>query len=168
MSITAELRATLSASQVAPIVGGDTQFTVAIDHLLSFTDGIGANQADVLWSSGTRSLAASGTETIDVRGALSDAMGVVVDVVELVALLVVAAPANTNDVVVGNAANPIPLFSAPTATFAVKPGGVLMVGAPAAAGQCTIAAGSTDGLKITNSAAGTPVSYSIVVIGRTA
>lgn len=168
MSLTAEIHAQFSATQTAEVVGGESEFKLGLDHALAFANGTLANQADILWSSGTLTLGPSANQTIDIRGVLTDAMGISVVTAELVAIMVVADPDNINDVVVGNAANPVALFSASTATISVKPGGVFLLAAPGAAGQGTIGAGATDELKILNSAGGTSVQFSVTILGRTA
>jgi hypothetical protein len=60
------------------------------------------------------------------------------------------------------------LFGGTNPTFSVKPGGFFFVAAPQAAGLLTVGAGTTDDLKVTNSAAGTPVTYTIAILARTA
>jgi hypothetical protein len=99
---------------------------------------------------------------------LTDAFGVVVAGVELVAMLVTADAANTNDVVVGAAANPVLLMGGTTPTFSVKPGGWWGFAAPNAVGQAAITNATADGIKVANSGAGTSVTYSIFILARSA
>jgi hypothetical protein len=134
---------------------------------MNFTNGTGAGQADIVWSD-TRTLAASATEDLDLAGVLMDAFGATVTAVEVVALYVGAAPGNTNNVVIGDATAPVPLFGGTNATHAIKPGHFFFAGGPSAAGMFAVGAGATDDLKVANSAAGTAVTYNIAVLARSA
>lgn len=147
--------------------------TASATHAKSFSDtlasGTSADQADLAWSD-TRTLAASATENIDVAGSLTGGLGAAVVMVELVAILVIAAAANTNDVVVGNGTNPIvggPFGVAGANTINVAPGGVFFFWNPKNP-AVAITASTGDILKVANSAAGTGVTYDIVLIGRSA
>lgn len=86
------------------------------------------------------------------------------------AIVVSAAAANANNVVVGNAAATAwaALLGA-TGTVTLRPGAAMAVFAGAAdATGYAVGAGATDLLKIANSGAGTGVTYDIVVIGASA
>jgi hypothetical protein len=132
---------------------------------ISFAPGTGANQASLLWHD-QRTLAASATETLDLSGSLLDAFGVAVAFTKVRAILVYAAAANTNDVVVGGAA--ATQWAAPfgdvTDKVNVKPGGLFLLTAPDANGMA-VANGATDSLKIANGSSGTGVTYDILIIG---
>jgi hypothetical protein len=167
MTLRAELTARLTAHQVGGSDFGGPVFDPSIEKILQFTNGTGAGQADILWAD-ERTLAASATEDLDLAGVLTDAFGATVASAELVAILVIAADANTNNVVLGAATNPIALFGGTTPTYAVKPGGIFLVAAPNAAGLLTVGAGSTDVLKVANSGSGTSVTYKIAVLARSA
>lgn len=167
MALTAELKATFRATQTGSNDFGGPTFAPTIEKLLQFTSGTGANQADILFAD-ERTIAASSSEDLDLAGALTDAFGATVAAAELVALLVIADPGNTNDVVLGDASAPIPLFGGTNPTFAVKPGGFFFVAAPGAAGQLTVGAGSADDLKVANSSSGTSVTYKIAILARSA
>jgi hypothetical protein len=134
---------------------------------LSWASGTGLNQADKIWSD-TRTLAASGTEDIDLAGALTDALGVAVTFVKVKHVQVTAATANTNNVnVTRPAANGVPIFLAAGDGMPVQPGGTFIWNSPTAAGVA-VTAGTGDLLTITNSAAGTGVTYDIIIIGTSA
>ena len=167
MALTAELRAKLTARQTGSHDMGGPTFNPSLEKNITFTDGTGANQADIVWAD-QRTLAASATEDLDLAGVLTDAFGSTVTAAEVVAIMVVAAAGNTNNVVIGDATAPVPLFGGTNGTLSIKPGGFVMLGAPGAAGQFTVGAGATDDLKIANSGAGTAVTYDIAIIARTA
>ncbi|WP_292326440.1 hypothetical protein, partial [Mesorhizobium sp.] len=63
---------------------------------------------------------------------------------------------------------PVPLFGGTNPTLSIKPGGMFMIVAPNASGQFAVGAGSTDKLKVANSGGTTGVTYSILVVGRSA
>lgn len=130
--------------------------------------GVGANQADKIFSD-TRTIAASGTDDLDLAGALTDAFGAVMTFVKVKAIGVSASPANVNNVVVGNAAanqfqGP---FGAVTHTVAIAPGGMFLIARPDATGW-GVTAGTGDLLRVTNGGAGTSVTYDVVILGTSA
>lgn len=144
------------------------QQTFARRAVERLTTGTSADQADLVFSD-TRTLAASASENLDLAGGLTDAFGATLTFVEVVAILVIAADANTNNVVVGGAASNA--FTGPfgdaTDTVAVKPGGVAFFIAPGNP-AFPVAAATGDILKVANSGAGTPVTYDLIIIGRSA
>ncbi|TIN82644.1 hypothetical protein [Mesorhizobium sp.] len=161
------LSAQIAGVQAGAADLGTLEFTLNSAFVKALTNGTGANQADLIFAD-TRTLAASATEDLDLAGSLTDVFGATITMAEVVAILVLADAGNTNNVVVGDAASPVPLFGGTNPTISVKPGGMFMIAAPNAAGQFTVGAGSTDDLKIANSGGGTGVTYSIVVVGRSA
>lgn len=167
MALTSKIILDLSASQSGSNDFGGPEFTPRMRKVLELASGVGANQADLLFAD-ERTLAASATEDLDLAGVLADAFGATITAAEVVAIFIFAAEANTNNVVVGDATSPVPLFGGTNPTFAVKPGGFFCVGAPNAAGLLTVGAGSTDDLKITNSNSGTSVTYQIAILARSA
>ena len=167
MTVSAELLVKLTAVQTGQNDQGNPEFRPSLTYLKQLADGTGANQADRIWTD-TRTLAASGSEDLDLAGVLADAFGSAITMAEVVALLIEASASNTNNVVVGDAAAPVPLFGGTNPTLSIKPGGLFLVVAPDASGQFAVGAGSTDDLKIANSGSGTPVTYTIMIIGRSA
>ncbi len=140
--------------------------TIAQHYPLS--SGTGANQADKVWSD-TRTLAASGTENLDLAGVLVDAFGATITFVKVKAMLIRAASGNTNDVLVGGHATTafVNWVSDPTDVVVVKPGGLFLLVAPNAAGYGVTAA-TGDLLKVTNSAGTTGVTYDVAILGTSA
>lgn len=130
-----------------------------------FTDGTGANQAKTVFTD-IRTLAASASENLDLAGGLVDAFGNTITFTKVKAILVQADPANTNNVVIGNAASNgfVGPFGAGTHTLAIPPGGAAALIAPDVNGW-TVTAGTGDLLKVLNSAGGTGVNYTITIIG---
>ena len=131
-----------------------------------FTNGVGANQANQVFSS-SRNLAASATENLDLSGAMANALGVVVVLIKVKALLIRARATNTNDVVVGAAATNgfwAGMFGTATDSIRIHPGGMFLITAPDVNG-IPVTASTADLLKVTNGSAGTAIDYDIVVIG---
>lgn len=135
---------------------------------INLATGTGANQADKRYSA-TRTLTASSSEDLDLAGSLTDVFGATITLARVKFLLVFAAAANTNNVVVGGASSnawPGP-FGATTHTVAVRPGGLLVMMAPDATGW-PVTPATGDLLHVANSAAGTSVTYDVVIIGSSA
>jgi hypothetical protein len=134
---------------------------------VELANGTGANSADLLFHD-QRTLAASGTEDLDLAGVLASPFGATLTFVELRAVLVKAASTNTNNVnVIRPASNGVPLFLAAGDGIPVGPGGAFAWTGPAD-GKVTVTAGTGDLLTLTNSAAGTPVTYDIFIVGTSA
>lgn len=130
--------------------------------------GTGANQADRIWAA-TRTIAASGTDDLDLAGVLVDAVGTTLGFARIKGLYVAANAANTNNVLVGAAAaNQFATWlSAATTSLTVRPGGAFFLFAPDATAYA-VTAGTGDILRVANSAGGTSVTYDIVLIGSSA
>jgi hypothetical protein len=167
MSLTSKLLVEFTAAQIGSNDFDGPNFEPKLRRLMSFASGTGADQADILFVD-ERSVAASSSEDLDLAGVLADALGTTIAAAEVIGIIVEADAANTNNVVVGDATAPVPLFGGTNPTVAVKPGGIFVLFAPNAAGQFTVGAGSTDDLKIANSGSGTPVVYRIAILARSA
>lgn len=144
--------------------------TDALDYTsrLSWSSGTGADQADMLWHD-QRTLGASATENLDLAGSLTNAFGDVQTFARVKLLLVKAAAANTNNVLVGGDATSTFLtwVVAENDAVVVRPGGLLLLYAPDATAYA-VTATTGDLLMITNSAGSTSVTYDIVIIGASA
>ena len=155
----------VNAKQTGTADLGTPQILVDIAKSLEFTPGTAAiGQANVLFSD-TRTLAASGTENLDVAGVLADALGVTIAAAEIVAIFIAAHSDNTNDVQLTRpASNGLPAFLAAGDGLAVGPGDMLLL---TNRKGISVTAGTGDLLTLTNSAGGTPVTYDVVLVGRT-
>lgn len=166
MDVNAKIQVRLSATGTGTGDLGAPTVSTSVDRNLTLTPGTDAvTKADILWKD-TRTLAASATEDLDLTGALTDAFGATVAAAEIVAIYIEAAPANTNNVVIGAAASNafVGPFGAATHTLALAPGMFIPF---VNQNGWAVTAGTGDLLKIANSGAGTSVTYSIIVIGRT-
>lgn len=156
----------LSLTQVGANDLGSPKMGINVSRVLSLFEGTDAvNKANVLFSD-TRTLAASTGEDIDLSGALTDAFGASILAAEVVALYISADSGNTNDVQVTRPASNgfAGPFLAAGDGVAVKPGEWAAFISEAG---WAVTAATGDLLHIANSGAGTSVTYSIVVIGRT-
>lgn len=166
-----QLSVSLSSTLVgtAPIAGALPQLAVSYLQSLGLQNGTGGGQADKIWASGARTLAASANEDLDLAGTLVDALGTVLTLARVKMLIVAAAAANTNDVVVGAAAANGFFTWAGSATdkVNVKPGGLLVLAAPGATAY-PVTSGTGDLLRVTNGGSGTPITYDVIVIGSSA
>lgn len=164
-TLNASLNLALAATLVNSLDLGDVVQNAANTSTFVFTDGSGANQASSLFAD-TRTLAASGTENLDLTGTLVDAFGGTINFTKVKALIIKAAASNTNDVVVGGHATAAcaSFFADATDKVRVKPGGMVALVAPNSAGY-PVTATTADLLTIANGGAGTGVTYDVIIIG---
>lgn len=159
LSAVAELTSALDLATAS--VPMDMQTTIRL------ATGTAANQADKIFHD-RRTLAASGTEDLDLAGALTDPLGAALTFARIKAVIVKAADGNTNNVnITRPAANGVPLFLAASDGIAVRPGGLFCWVAPDAT-AVAVTAGTGDLLTFTNSAGSTSVTYDVVLIGASA
>jgi len=148
---------------------GSGRAAQSLSRKMSLGNGTTAGNADRVWSD-RRTLAASGTEDLDLAGVLLDAFGATVTFARIKGLIIAAADANANNVVVGAAASaPWVTLLGATHTLTLRPGAFVAVGTGAAdATGYAVTATTADLLKIANSGAGTSVTYDIHIIGASA
>jgi len=176
MPLTAQLQAVINATDIAtvttPDVGSLTPAThsLATQKVLDLAAGTGAGAVDVLYQD-TNTLAASGNIDIDLSGALARAIGGTAVFARVRGIYIAAAAGNTNNVVVGAAATNqwITFLGTTTGTIILRPGAWVLAGVGSAdTTGWAVTAGTGDLLRITNSAAGTTVDYTIVIVGASA
>lgn len=133
----------------------------SISNLLS--NGTASGNASQQWHD-TRTLTASATEDLDLAGGLTNAFGVALTFVRLKVLLVVAASGNTNSVIVSRKATTgIPIFDADGDSITLAAGDGFLYFSPLVGKAITPT--TDDTLTFTNSAGGTSVTYSVILIG---
>jgi hypothetical protein len=164
MSLVTKIKARLTALLTATADHGVPQASLDLDASFDMASGTGSGQANQVFSD-QRTITASSSEELDLSGVLANVLGTTIAFTAVKAIFIRAAAANVNNVVVGNAAATQFLggFAAAGNTWAIPPGGIMMVTAPAAG--WTVANAASDKLKIANSGAGTSVVYDIIVIG---
>ncbi len=143
---------------------------LSVSQSYGFSTGTGAGQADKIFSD-TRTIAASSNDDLDLAGVLIDALGSVITFARVKALVIRAAAANTNNLILGGSAtNPVTtILGGTTPTLTIRPGGsiVLVAGVGDAVGY-VITAATADILRLTNGGAGSSVTYDIIIIGASA
>lgn len=133
-------------------------------YACTLSDGTGANQAQKIFHD-QRTLAASGTENLDLAGTLTDALGQTITFSKIKAVVFFAASGNTNSVQVTRpASNGAALFMAAGDGIALLPGAAFAWFSPNATGV-SVTAGTGDLITVTNSAGSTGVTYDVIIIG---
>jgi hypothetical protein len=165
MSLTSRLSVGFTAKQTSAVDLGTADLPIQVTRALAFADGSLANQASKLFTD-RRTLAASGTEDIDLAGVLTDPFGATITFAAIRAMIIAADEANTNNVVVGGAASNtfVNWVADATDKIVVGPGGLFVIAKPDLAGYA-VTAGTGDLLTIANSGAGTGVTYDLVLLG---
>lgn len=169
MSLTSSLSVAVGYSQSSVLDLGTANLPVSVRTAVQLTSGTGAGKADVAFQD-RRTLAASASEDLDLAGSLVGPFGATLTYVRVKGLYIKAGDTNTNNVVVGNAASNgwATLLNA-TGTITLRPGAaVLAMAGPADATAYAVTASTGDLLHVANSAAGTSVTYDVVVIGASA
>lgn len=169
--MTTSLSATVTV-QVAATYKNLLDLSTPVDSLaakakVALANGSGDGSANLLFHD-QRTLAASGSENLDLAGSLVDSFGNTLTMVELRGLIIVAADGNTNNVrLTRPASNGVPLFLAASDGIDIPPGG-LFAWACGADGKVTITAGTGDLLTVANSSSGTSVTYDVYILGTNA
>ena len=133
----------------------------------AFAQGVAANQANQMWTD-SRSIAGSANDDIDLAGGVTSAFGAAITFTSIKAIIVQAAAANANNLIMGGeGTNPFEtMFGLADATLIIQPGGMLVLTAPGATGY-VVTATTGDILRFTNAGAGT-INYDLYIIGETA
>lgn len=130
-------------------------------YLAELTSGAGLNAANAVWSD-QRTVAASTTDSLDLKGSLTDALGVAFTPARIKGLIVRNRGAQ-EIALTRPASNGVPWLSAAGDAVIIRPGGVNLWLAPDATGVA-VTAGTGDLIDIVNGA-GSSVIYDIVIIG---
>lgn len=147
---------------------GTDNYPLDIIQRYLYTNGTGVLKASKQFDD-IRTIAASGSETLDLSGSLADPDGVTIAFAKVKALLIIADPNNTNDVLVGNGSNPVvggPFGADGSQVITIHPGDAFAMLSNSANGLFAVTNSTGDGLKVANSSSGTGVNYSIVIIGE--
>jgi hypothetical protein len=169
MALTTSIGLSISADLVKALDLAEARVPLVKTYTAALTNGVLAGQADLVFHD-TRTIAPSSNDDLDLAGVLLDPVCTLLTFIRVKALIVAAAAANANNVVIGAAAaNPwVGLINA-TGTITLKPGGVQAYFAGQAdAVASTVIAATGDILRVANSGAGTSVTYDIIIIGASA
>jgi len=158
------------AVSIASILTGTADFTtptaqISKPYAFKFDSGVGADQADKLIHK-QRIIAPSASDDLDLAGVLTDAFGVAVTLVKVKAVIIFAAIANANTVIIGNhpTAAFVGWFGAAAHTVTLGPGDIFVCSRRGVAGLA-VTAGTADMLRLTNGAGGTNVTADVFVLG---
>lgn len=164
MSVNARITANLAGRLTRIEDLGRTECDFEAPVSVAFVPGAGPGQANLAFPD-TRTIAASANDDLDLAGGLTSPLGGALAFAAVKALLIRAAPGNTNNVVVGGASSNafVGPFGAAAHTVAIRPGEALLLTSRTG---WAVTAGTGDILRIANGGAGTPVSYDIVIIGH--
>jgi hypothetical protein len=168
MPLTANVQLMVTGRLTGTADQGTPTFDFALSQTTALTSGTGANQADLMWSD-TRTLSASANEDLDLAAVLASVFGATLTFAEIVGVFIKASSGNTNAVrVTRPASNGFPLFVAAGDGVDIGPGGFFSRFAPDAAGIGAVTAGTGDLINVANGGGSTPVTYEIVILGRSA
>ncbi|MEU9921876.1 hypothetical protein AB0H51_11365 [Streptomyces griseoluteus] len=167
------LSSTLAVSAFTELSGaqglGTARIPAGLSRAVTLASGTGAGKADRVFQA-RRTIAASGTDDLDLAGVLTDALGATITFARIKGLVIAAAVGNTNNVVVGNAtSNAWASLLNATGTLTLRPGAVLAAIAGAGDTATYAVTGNTgDMLRIANSGGGSTVTYDICIVGASA
>lgn len=136
---------------------------------IALAAGVAAGAVDTVFVD-DRTIAASGSEDLDLAGALADPFGVASTAIfaRVRALLIAAKDTNVNNVLVGGVTNGWAAFLSPAASgiLTLRPGAMVAMacGVGDTAGYAVTAA-TADLLHVANSSSGTGVDYTIAILG---
>ena len=166
MPLTTSLSLDLRGTQTGTLDLGTVNATLRKLVSDTLASGTGADQADLMWTD-QRTVANGANDDIDLAGTLPNAIGGNAVFATIKAILIYAASANGDEIVVGNHATAafVGPFGAATHTVKVEPDGVFFWWVPGTGYAVT--ATTADILRINNPGAGS-ATYDIVVVGTTA
>jgi len=170
MALTTDVTLNIIATLTKAVdLANNPEYSLDLQNKLQLATGTAAGQADVIFTD-QRNLIASATEDLDLVGSLTDALGTGFSPARIKFLFIKALATNTNNVIVGAASGTQwAALLGTTGTVTLRPGAWFAACAgPADATGYVCAAGSTDLLKVANSAGSTAVDYQIIVIGASA
>jgi hypothetical protein len=167
------LSSTLAVSAFTELTGssglGTARIPAGLSRAVTLGSGTGAGKADRVYQA-RRTIAASGTDDLDLAGVLTDAFGASITFARIKGLFIAAAATNNNNVIIGNAAsNAWATLLNATGTLTLRPGAVLATVAGAADPTTYgVTASTGDVLRLANSGGGSTVSYDICIVGASA
>jgi hypothetical protein len=162
MAITATVAGQFTGNDVRTLGLASPNISINVAPVVSFTDGVGANQANILYQASTTF--SGTTASLDLNGVLTDSYGTTVSMLRVKAIYI-ENPSATNTIVIGNAgSNPWATFLTATGTITLRPGAWFIAASPDATGW-TVTAGTGDILLLTGTS-GQP--YKIAILGGNA
>jgi hypothetical protein len=165
MSLSTNIQVQVSG-QLASTVGLQAaQAALSYSKAIAFDSGVGASQADRIYTN-SYAIGTGATQSIDVSGSLTDALGGTFVLVKLKAILIYSQPANTTNLTVLGDAASVPILNTAATTFTLQPGGLFLLVQPPLAGIAVTGA-TGDVIKLVN-AAGATANVDVVIVGASA
>jgi hypothetical protein len=167
-AVTGRLVASLNLTQTKAtnVAGVNATVSPAVALNLSYTDGTGDGQIDRKWCR-TDSIPASGADTFDLRGGLTDEFGTAAVMAEIAAFAIKADTINTNRVIVGGKfPGHWDTMLSDSSSISLMPGYTMAIGGSDSG--YIVTANSADTLILRNSAGSTQVLYHVCIAGRSA
>lgn len=163
MAVTGSAGASLSFAETFATSLSKAKVAPGVSFGQTYASGTGSGAIDKKWCD-RRTIAASGADTLDLAGVLTNEFGAIVTFAKVKDLGVKAATTNTNDVWIGGAAaNRFNTFVKDSSVIVVKPGYMQLI-AGSGTGY-TVTAGTGDRLLLKNSSSGSGVTLDICIAG---
>jgi hypothetical protein len=141
---------------------GTAEVTATAFSEFTLANGTGANQADSVFTA-TYVIGSGATQSIDLKGSLTDALGMAFTPAKLRLVKIVSKTSNTTNLTLFGDANSVPILSTLATTTTLTPGDIFFQTNRSAAGWA-VTAGTGDIVKIVN-AAGASAVVDVVLIG---
>jgi hypothetical protein len=166
-----DISASTLATNIEIRVGGTLSGTVglatatvplAVNKQIALANGVGASQADTVYTA-TYAILTGATESIDLKGSLTTALGAAFTPAKLKAVYIYSQPTNTTALTLFGDVNSVPILGTAATTMTLLPGGAFLLVEPPLAGIAVTAA-TGDIVKIVNGA-GATANVDVVFIG---
>lgn len=155
--VTTDLSVSLAAYQKSGSNAfGEQHWNGAMALVQAFTSGTTVDKIDQLYMA-EHTIASASNLDLDLAGGLTDVFGATITAAELVGICIInkskAGVANTTNLTIGAGSNPVVGYlGGTTPTIGpLRPGAILLLMSPDAAGLCSITASTGDILRIANS-----------------
>ncbi|MCX4540495.1 hypothetical protein [Streptomyces sp. NBC_01565] len=167
MGVTSDVGISVSVRNTGTMDLSTPVDTLLKSYGLHLEAGAGAGKADRVFHD-QRTIAASGSETLDLAGSLADSFGAAQVFARVKAIIFKAAAGNTNNVIIGanGSADFIGLLNA-AGTITLRPGMAFAAFASSTdATGMAVTATTADLIKVANSGGTTGVTYDVIIVGN--
>lgn len=162
-SLTSRIQVSLTGTLTDATTLTDNQASLSVIRTTSLATGVGASQADKIYTLKAQTIADAGTLSIDCKAALVDAFGAAFTPAKLRAVYIYSTPTNTTNLTLFGNANSVPILNTAATTSTLRPGGMFLATDISTTGFAVTAA-TGDIIQIVN-AAGAAATVDVVLIG---
>ena len=162
-SLTSRIQVSLTGTLTDSTTLTDNQASLGVIRTTSLATGVGASQADKIYTLKAQTIADGATLSIDCKAALVDAFGAAFTPAKLRAVYIFSTGANTTNLTLFGDANSVPILNTAATTSTLRPGGMFLATDVTTTG-IAVTAGTGDIIKIVN-AAGAAATVDVVLIG---